>query len=155
MGTNWPWNWRVTVLKTIKMMVIRPWHDQFQDACQSWLCCFCMWPPLSAYKSSCPLIVSGRGGVGLWTWSRPPPPPLPCQQLPTSKIKRTFFSTNLASWVLALEQPAARPCFQQHSQLWMLTWSLWHSQFWLRPSAISILLGGRKVMVPVALQQML
>ena len=61
MGQNWPWNWRLSVLKTIKMMPVRPSHDQFQDDCQSWLCCFCMEPPPSVYKSSYPLLLVGRG----------------------------------------------------------------------------------------------
>ena len=35
-------SWRLAVPKTIKMTLVRPPHDQFQDDCQSWLCCFCM-----------------------------------------------------------------------------------------------------------------
>ena len=35
---NSPCNRRLTVLKTIKMTMIRVPHDQIQDNCQSWLC---------------------------------------------------------------------------------------------------------------------
>lgn len=38
------------------------------------------------------------------------------------------------------------------SQLWVIPWSLWHSEFWLHLSAISILLGGRKIVGPFASQ---
>ena len=31
MGTNWPWNWSLTVLKRITMKLMRALHDQFQD----------------------------------------------------------------------------------------------------------------------------
>ena len=123
MGTNRPWNWRLTIPKTIKMTLVRPLQDQFQDDsqdgnfpavhwlglctltakgqgsipgsgtripqatqrsqkkkkdrkkkdCQSWLCCFSMYPPPFTYKSSCLLIGAGWG-VGLWTGVRPSPP---------------------------------------------------------------------------------
>ena len=65
MGKNWAWNWRLTVLKTIKMTPFRAPHDQFQGDGQSWLCCFCMWPPPSAYKTSCPMIVRAGGSQPL------------------------------------------------------------------------------------------
>jgi len=39
-------NWRLTVLKTIKMTLIRPLHDQFQDNCQSWPSAVSMYSPL-------------------------------------------------------------------------------------------------------------
>ena len=105
MGTNRPWNWRLTVLKTIKMMLVRPPHDQFQGDCQSWLCCFCKEPPRSVYKSSCMLIV----GVGWGNWpldrslSPLPSPPPP---LPAFEIKQTFLSPALPLyWLLSGEEP--------------------------------------------------
>ena len=35
MGTNQPWNWRLTVHKAIKETLIQSLHDQFQDECQN------------------------------------------------------------------------------------------------------------------------
>ena len=97
MGTNWPWNWRLTILKTIKMTLIRPLHDQFQDDCQSWLCCFCMELPRSVYKSPYPLIVSGGWGeLNLVTGVHPLPPH---RRLPASKRKQTCLS--IAFWVVS------------------------------------------------------
>ena len=62
MGTKHLWNWRLTVLKTIKMMLIRPLHDQFQDNCQSW-------PAVSTYG---PLPLP----TGVTTAAHLAPPPL-------------------------------------------------------------------------------
>ena len=59
-GNKRPWNWRLTVPKTIKMTLIRSSPDQCQDGCQSWLCWFYMKFPPSIYKSSCPVYVIGR-----------------------------------------------------------------------------------------------
>ena len=54
---NCPWNNQDDSGQTI--------HDQFGDDCQSSLCCFCMQPRPSVYKSSCPLIVSwGESAFG-------------------------------------------------------------------------------------------
>ena len=39
---------------------------------RNWLCCFCMWPPPSVYKSSCPTGCQS-GEVSLWTDVHPPP----------------------------------------------------------------------------------
>ena len=155
MGTNWPWNWRVTVLKTIKMMVIRPWHDQFQDACQSWLCCFCMWPPLSAYKSSCPLIVSGGGG----SWSldmksaSPPTAAMPTVAHLQNKANFLFHQPRL----LSIGFRAASSQTLLSATLSTLNAHLVFMTLTVLASSVShsILLGGRKVMVPVALQQLL
>ena len=72
MGVNRPWIWRLTVPKPIKMRLIGPWHDQFQDDCQNWLCCFCMEPPPAVYKNSCPLVVSGWEGSQPSDRSAPP-----------------------------------------------------------------------------------
>ena len=40
METHQPWNWRLIVLKIIKMMLVRPPTTNFK----SWLCCFYMQP---------------------------------------------------------------------------------------------------------------
>ena len=42
METNWPWNWGLTAPKNNKTRLVRSPHDQFQDNCQSWLCCLWM-----------------------------------------------------------------------------------------------------------------
>ena len=67
--TNWPWNW-LTVLKSIKMILIQLLHERFQDDRQIWLCCFCMYLPPSTYepmklpfKISCLVIVNEGWGV--------------------------------------------------------------------------------------------
>ena len=72
METNRPWNWRLTVPKAIKMTLIRPPHDQYQDDGQSWLCRFCMELPPSVYESSCPLVV--RGGESAFGQASALPP---------------------------------------------------------------------------------
>lgn len=59
MGINLPWNWKLIVLETIKMISVRPLHDQFKGSCQRELCCFCMQPPPFTCENSCPLIVHG------------------------------------------------------------------------------------------------
>ena len=89
MGTNWPWNWRLTVLlqltvkHAIKMTMVRPPMTNFKitirvDCAVS--ACSPMQLPPSVYKSSCLLIVGdgGLGGVSHWAGSHPQhtPPPL-------------------------------------------------------------------------------
>ena len=77
----------------------------FLGDCQSWLCHFCMYHPISIYKSSYTLNVDGVGGwvgVGFWTGICPLPKPPP---LPASKIKQTFLSTRLGFyWFLSSKQ---------------------------------------------------
>ena len=72
MGTNGPWNWRLTVPNTIKLMLLRPLMTNLKmtvgEDCAVSTCS----PPPPVYKSSHPLL-----GVG---WSRllgrcPPPSP--------------------------------------------------------------------------------
>ena len=46
MGTNWPWNCRLTILKAMRL--VRPWMTSLND-CQSWLWCFCMSHPPSLH----------------------------------------------------------------------------------------------------------
>ena len=112
MGTNRPWNWRLTVLKTSKMMLVRPPG------------------PISRWRWELPvLFLHGAPCLSLYTpWNSPlkalahcqwkmmsafghestHPPPNP--RLPTSEIKQTFLSSNLAS-LLASEQLAADTAF--------------------------------------------
>ena len=125
METKWPWTWRLTVIKTINE-ADQTTDDQCQDDCQRWLCCFCMQPPLSIYKSSWPLIVK-EGGVRLWTGVH-----IPAPQLLASKIKQTSLSTNLAS-LLAFERWAARPHFhlQEDRGVTDSCWLRKHRQQWL------------------------
>ena len=67
------WNWKLTILETIKITLVRLPPDQFLDDCRSKLCCFYVLSPLFTYKSSCSLIVSG----GNWPLNRSfPIPPL-------------------------------------------------------------------------------
>ena len=132
MGTNQPWNWRLPVLKIIKTMLIRPlqgeqsnaWWIQLHNDRKSWPLSRCLSeltvlfllvaPSLHPYtlkfpfKGSCPPIVVG-GIIHLWTQVCPLP------WLPASNIMQTFLFTNLVSQVLASEQQAIEPHFQQHS----------------------------------------
>ena len=84
-------------------MLVRPPQNQFQDDCQTSLCCFYKYPlPLS-------LKALAHWLLGILGWgSQPLDRCLPSSQLPVSKIKQTFLSTNLAS-LLAVEWRAARP----------------------------------------------
>ena len=61
MGINWPWNWRLTVPKAIKMMLVRPLMTYFKTTGRADCCC-CVEPPPSVYRISCPLDFHG--------WSR-------------------------------------------------------------------------------------
>ena len=45
MGTNWPWHWRVTVLKTIKMTLVRPQMNHFKMTVRA-DCVVSAWSPL-------------------------------------------------------------------------------------------------------------
>ena len=102
MGTNWPWNWKLTVLKTIKLMLVRPLMTNFKMTI--WAdCAFSACSPLSIYKSSCWLTKCE--GSQLLDRSLPPIPML------AFEIKQTFPSTNLAS-LLTFEWWAARLHFQ-------------------------------------------
>ena len=73
MGTNWPWSWRLAVFKTIKMTLIRPLHDQFQDDCQGRLCCSAyssfplpITPWNSPLKTLAPRSAAGSLFFGIW-----------------------------------------------------------------------------------------
>ena len=100
------WNWRLTVPKTAKRMLVRQLMTNL-----SWLCCFCMQPLPSAYKSSHALLV--RRGVSLWTDvypSHPSSTPSTPHQCLASEIKQTFLSTNLA-YLLAFVRWSPGPHF--------------------------------------------
>ena len=60
MGTNWSNTGTENCAWNNQDDAFRTTDDQFQDDLQRWLCCFCMEPPPSIYKSSCPWIVIGR-----------------------------------------------------------------------------------------------
>ena len=73
MGTNWPWSWRLAVFKTIKMTLIRPLHDQFQDDYQGRLCCSAyssfplpITPWNSPLKTLAPRSAAGSLFFGIW-----------------------------------------------------------------------------------------
>ena len=93
METNGPWDWRLTVLKIIKMMLVRPLITNFKLTVRT-DCCFCMKPPLSAYIK--PPGCQWRG-AGLWTGVHPSPV--------------AVLSANLAS-LQAFERQVARPHLQ-------------------------------------------
>ena len=97
--TNWPWNWRLTVLKTGDSG--HSTNDQFQDHCQSWLCCFAYSPVPPSIKALAPFCQWGSQPLDR-------SPPSTCPQELVSWIKKTFLSTNLAS-LLASEWQVARP----------------------------------------------
>ena len=75
MGTNGPWDWRLTVPKTIKMTLVRPPTTNLKMTVRA-DCAVSACSPLTVCKSSCPLIVTGGGvgvAVGLWTSDHLPP----------------------------------------------------------------------------------
>lgn len=99
MGKNWPWDCRLTVLKTIEMMLVRPSRTNFKMTVTANYCFYyCILLP-SPYKSSCLLMV--RVKRRNWPLDKllshphqPPyphptlsPPPSGCQ---ASKIKTNF-----------------------------------------------------------------
>ena len=90
-------NWRLTVPNTIKMMLVRPLHDQFQDGCQSWLCS--AWSPLPLCVTAPAHWLSAGGSRPLDRHSSPTP------------THHTFLSTSLAS-LPAFERWVAGPHFQ-------------------------------------------
>ena len=93
--------------------------DPFQDDCQSWLCCFCTWPPPSIYKSSCPPIVGG-GSRESWPLDRDLPSPAFLASL-KNKANCPFHS--LAS-LIAFERWAAGPGIGNS----ISTWKRWQPQ---------------------------
>ena len=92
MGTNSPWNWILTVLKIMKMTVRA---DCALSACN----------PLFQSVKALAHWLGGRSQP----LDRCPHSSPPCQLL-TSRIKQSFFSTNLA-YLFTFEQRAVRPHF--------------------------------------------
>ena len=103
--TNQTWNWRSTVLKTIKMIMVRPPMTNFKATVRA-DCAVSVCSPLPLPLKALAHWLSGVGGVELWTGVCPQP-----SQLPASKIKQTFLSTNLIS-LLAFGWQAAGPYFR-------------------------------------------
>ena len=71
MGTNWLWNWRWTVIKTIKMMPIRPPMTNVKMTVRA-DCAVSACSPLPASIKALAHWLS-VGGVGLWTGLCPLP----------------------------------------------------------------------------------
>ena len=86
MGTNWPWNWRLTVLK-IMMTLSGPPATDFKMTVRA-DCAGSACRPLLLSESSCPLTVIEEWGSQLLDRHLSSPPP---SQLPTSKIKQVSF----------------------------------------------------------------
>ena len=111
MWTNGPWNWRLTVPKATKVMLVRPLMANW-----TWLLEMTLLflhirsapPTKSVCESSYPLLFGVDGGISLWTDVCHPLPPPPPPQLPASEIKQNFLSINLAC-LLAFEWSATRP----------------------------------------------
>ena len=99
MRANWPWDKTLTVLKTIKMTLLRPPKTNFKMTVRA----DCAVPECSFLPLSIKALSHWLSGwrVSLWTGVRPP-----CG-LPASRIKQTFLYTTLAS-ILAFEPLAAR-----------------------------------------------
>ena len=116
MGTSAPGNWKLTVPKATKIMLVRPLMTNWTwllEVTVLFLHITSTPPPKSVYDSSHPLLVRVVGGIGLWTAVRhsPSPPPThspPKPQLPASEIKQNFLSIHLGC-LLAFERSATRP----------------------------------------------
>ena len=102
MKTNQPWNWTVTELKTIKIMLVRPPMTNFKMTVRA--------DSAVSACSSLPLSVKALASwlsLG-WEASRPLDRRLPSQHHPcllAYKIKQTFLSTWPLYWLLSKEQP--------------------------------------------------
>ena len=97
---NWPWNWRITVLKTTKMMLVRPPRTNFKMTIRDdYTVSACI--PLPQKKFLFTDCWWGRR-VGLWTGVLPPTlTPTPTSPLLASKINFTFHQPCLLTgfWV--------------------------------------------------------
>ena len=85
MGINGPWNWRLIILKIIKMTPVRAPLTNFKMTLRADCACkpsICLWKCL---PTDCQWW---REGTDLWTGVHPPAPPLP-HQLPASNIKQS------------------------------------------------------------------
>ena len=99
METNWPCNWRLTVLKIIKMTLVRPPVTNFKVTELTVLFLpVAPTPPLSI-KTLAHWLSGGKSQP----LDRCLPSPCP---VATSEIKQTFLSTNL-SYLLSFERQAA------------------------------------------------
>ena len=117
MGTNQPWNWRLTVLKTIKMMLVKPPMTNFKMTVRAdWA--VSARSPFSPAIKTLPHWLS-VAGVGLWTGVRPSP------WLLASKIKQTLLSTKWPLyWLLSSEQ-LGPPLSVTLSRHWCWQVSIW------------------------------
>ena len=77
METNQPWNWRLTVPKTIKMTLVRPPMTNLKMTVRADCAVSACSPLLLSIKALAPRLLcvcgGGWGGVGLWTDVHPPP----------------------------------------------------------------------------------
>ena len=98
METNQTQNWRLTVLETIKMMLVRPVMTNFKRTVRAdYTVSACSPLPQPIKVLAHWLSVEG---VSLWTGVPTQPP-----WMPASQIKQTLLSTNLVS-LLAFERRA-------------------------------------------------
>ena len=135
MGTNGPWNWRWTLHKTFKMMLVRPVMTKLKmtlggDCALS----ACTPTPTSVYRSSHSMLVIGWGGVSLWTEVCHLPPTSCCIW---NKANFPFHQSGLfiGFWVMN-SQGCPPHSFQQHYLMVpptqsittpTLSWELWLS----------------------------
>ena len=106
--TNQLSNWRLPVLKTIKMMLVRPisrWLSGLTLLFLHVAPSLCLYTPETPHKSSCPLIVGRELAFGHGSCL-----PTSCQVL---EMKSACLGTNLASWALAFEHQTVRPHFRR------------------------------------------
>ena len=96
METNRPWNWRLTVLKTIKMLLIRPSMTNFKMIVRA-DCAVSACSPLPPSIKALAHWLS-VGGVGVWTEVCPSPPVVGIQN------KGNFPPTWPLHWLLSGEQ---------------------------------------------------
>ena len=129
MGTNWLWNWRWSVPKTTKIMLVKSvtwpnfWADYDFSACSRL--------PLSVKAPAC--WMSGEGGDSASGQASVLSPP-PLSWWLASKIKQTFLSINLEP-LLASEWLIVGPHSQSHylypiSSLTQWTWVWVNSGSW-------------------------
>lgn len=103
-GINELWNRRLTVLKIIKTLLMRPLHDRSPDDCQHrpwYSACtpsLCQYTLRFPFKSSCPLISSGELAFGVC-------PPLLVAGL-QNKVNFPFYQhLPLKYWLWSGKQP--------------------------------------------------